>query len=142
MGGPKLLKWGLSGRGSNLKSNLLKSDPPLTSTTPRWYGISLDLVLVLREVYFMELNGVGGVGGWSYHTKICYPRGVGLWGIERARSNLDTYFPRGYAYQSPNRYRSSPRYTRFTALRTCLLPHSPGLLRVCALDRIDGSPPV
>jgi hypothetical protein len=30
VGGPKLLKWGLSGRGSNL----LKSDPPLTSTTP------------------------------------------------------------------------------------------------------------
>jgi len=31
VGGPKLLKWGLSGRGSNL----LKSDRPLTSTTPR-----------------------------------------------------------------------------------------------------------
>ena len=31
-GGPKLLKWGLPGRGSNL----LKSGRPLTSTTPRW----------------------------------------------------------------------------------------------------------
>ena len=30
-GGPKLLNWGLSGQGSNL----LKSDRPLTSTTPR-----------------------------------------------------------------------------------------------------------
>jgi hypothetical protein len=34
MGGPKSLKWGLSGRGSNL----LKSDRPLMSTTPGWPG--------------------------------------------------------------------------------------------------------
>ena len=33
VGGPKLLKWGLSGRGSNL---LNWSDRPLTSSTPGW----------------------------------------------------------------------------------------------------------
>ena len=33
VGGPKLLKWGLSERGSNL----LKSDRPFTSTTPGWF---------------------------------------------------------------------------------------------------------
>jgi hypothetical protein len=49
VGGPKLLKWGLSGRGSNL----LKSDPPLlyarlraTSTTPRALHAA-DVLLIL-----------------------------------------------------------------------------------------------
>ena len=49
----------------------------------------------------MELNGGGGGGGLSYHTKIKLYALLPQRGIERARSNLDTYFPRGYAYQSP-----------------------------------------
>ena len=36
VGGPKLLIWGLFGRGANL----LKSDRPLTSSTPGWEGPS------------------------------------------------------------------------------------------------------
>ena len=46
-GGPKLLKWGLSGRGSNL----LKSGRPLTSTTPPG-----SLPAHLKKIYYERVS--------------------------------------------------------------------------------------